>query len=123
MNIHHFSPEEMILKQAITVSDAALEHIRKQMKKQTGSIGLRLGLKKAGCSGLRYQPEIVNHKAEDDIVFQVANDVLLLVKKSDFFSFLKGLHIDFKKQGMNATFSYENPNEKGSCGCGESFTI
>lgn len=123
MTIHQFSPEEMIQKQAITVSDAALEHIRKQMKKHTGSIGLRLGLKKAGCSGLRYQPEIVTSTTEDDITFQVASDVLILVKKTDFFSFLKGLHIDFKKQGMNATFSYNNPNEKGSCGCGESFTI
>ena len=59
---------------------------------------------------------------KDELVFKVTDDVVVITPKNDFIFYLKGVQIDFQRQGLNAVFKYLNPNEKGSCGCGESFT-
>lgn len=123
MKVETFSPEDVIKEQGIVMTAAAIEHVRKQMKKQEGSIGLRLRIKTVGCSGKSYKPEIAMSIEENELSFHVAEDVQLLVKRDDFFNYLKNLTIDFERKGINAIFKYINPNEKGSCGCGESFSF
>lgn len=124
MTIEVFKPDVEI-KDAlpITMTDAAIAYVRKQLKKQGSGIGLRLRIKTTGCSGKSYKPEIATSLEENEISFSVAEDILVVVNKNDFLLYLKGLRIDFQQQGLNSSFKYSNPNEKGTCGCGESFTI
>ncbi len=124
MSINIFKPEQDIKNlPPITLTEAALNHVRMQIKKQQKGIGLRLRIKTTGCSGKSYQPEIAETIEADEMVFQVAEDVVVLANKTDYLLYLTGLVIDFQKQGLNAAFKYSNPNEKGACGCGESFTV
>lgn len=107
----------------ITLTEAAIAHLRNQFKKHPGAKGLRIKIKTTGCSGKSYQPELADHILPDELTFAVAPDVNIFVNPDDFLLYLKGLNIDYVKEGLNSGFKYINPNEKGSCGCGESFTI
>lgn len=109
-----------ILEQALSFTPAAIKQIKKEMEKYAHPIGIRLHLKKAGCSGYMYRLEIIETQVDaDDLYFQQELDIY--VAKKDY-PLLKGTSIDFVKEGLNYIFKYSNPNEKGSCGCGESFT-
>lgn len=123
MTIQTFNPEVEIKNlPPITMTPAAVNYVQKQIQKQGHGIGLRLRIKTTGCSGKAYKPEIANGVEENEITFSGAEDVLIIVNKNDFMMYLKGLIIDFQQQGLNSAFKYTNPNEKGACGCGESFT-
>ncbi|MBI5447767.1 MAG: iron-sulfur cluster assembly accessory protein [Gammaproteobacteria bacterium] len=124
MTVSTFNPEkELATLPPITMTEAALAYVRQQIQKKGKGIGLRLRIKTAGCSGKAYKPEIAEAQEKDELMFPMAQDVCVLVSKSDFMRYLKGLNIDFQHQGLNASFKYTNPNEKGACGCGESFII
>lgn len=86
------------------------------------NLGLRLSLKKTGCSGLSYVLDYVNNSHLEDIVFELTPERYIFIDKKNF-PFLRGLKIDYVRQGINYKFVFDNPNQTGQCGCGESFSV
>ncbi len=105
----------------VQFSDAAKEHVLSYLAKH-GSKGIRLSVKKTGCSGLSYVIDYVDAASDKDIVLTLAHDYIICIDKSSY-PFLKGMQIDYVKQGLNQKFVFNNPNQTGQCGCGESFTV
>lgn len=106
---------------AITLSETALNRVRTFLQKRGSGIGLRLGVKTSGCSGLAYVLEFVDRLSDDDQVFQ-QDDVKIIVDKKSL-AYLDGTQLDFVKEGLNEGFKFTNPNVKDQCGCGESFSV
>ncbi|MCQ8103592.1 iron-sulfur cluster assembly accessory protein [Methylomonas sp. SURF-2] len=106
---------------SITVTERAAKQIRKQLHLRGSGLGLRLGVKPAGCSGYAYVLDYADQQAEDEIVFDQF-DVKVLVKQTDLDK-LNGIELDYAREGFNEAFKFNNPNVKGICGCGESFTV
>jgi len=107
--------------QAVTLTATALEQVKKEIKKRGSGIGIRLHLQTAGCSGYMYKLNIIDEAvSEDDYCFQ--SEINIYVEKKSY-ALLKGTEIDFVREGLNQIFKYNNPNETGACGCGESFTV
>ena len=106
----------------ITVTANAAERIRQLVRtKGDGAIGIRLAVKAAGCSGLTYKLDFARDvKAREEVVD--LGDTKLVVDP-DALAFLLGAEMDFVETKLGASFSFKNPNEKGRCGCGESFTV
>ena len=107
---------------SVSMTDAAITHVRKQLVKNPQMQGIRLGVKKSGCSGFKYDIEFVEQASDGDITIAVADDVKLFVA-ADASTFVKGTEIDFTKEGLNSTIKFNNPNAKDLCGCGESFNV
>lgn len=84
-------------------------------------MGLRVGVKTTGCSGLAYVLEFVDELNDDDQVFEQDNLKLIVDGKS--LVYIDGTQLDFVKEGLNEGFQFNNPNVNGECGCGESFTV
>lgn len=105
---------------AITLTENAAKHIRRQVEK-AGGIGLRLGVKKVGCSGLAYTFDIAREVGPDDERF-VSHDAQVLIERKNL-PFLDGTSVDFVRKGLNESFRFDNPNAKSECGCGESFNV
>lgn len=105
----------------ISLSDAAVKHIKGEMKRKLAS-AFRLSISTAGCSGLRYEPEVISDINPEDFCFENHKAFKVYVDKNAY-PYVKGTNIDFEQQGLNWVFVYDNPNESGSCGCGESFTV
>jgi len=106
---------------AITLSESAAERVRRFLQNRGKGFGVRLGVKTTGCSGLSYVLEFVDEVSDDDEVFTDRGVNVIIDKKS--LVFLDGTQLDFVKEGLNEGFKFENPNVKGECGCGESFTV
>ncbi|MDD2864825.1 MAG: iron-sulfur cluster assembly accessory protein [Methylococcales bacterium] len=106
---------------SISVTESAAQQIQRQLTKRGSGLGLRLGVKKSGCSGYAYVLDYVDEVAANDQVFENF-DVKIIVNNDDL-SLLNGIEIDYKKEGLNAAFKFNNPNVKGMCGCGESFAV
>lgn len=106
---------------AITLSESAAERVRRFLQNRGKGFGVRLGVKTTGCSGLSYVLEFVDDVSDDDEVFTDRGVNVIIDKKS--LVFLDGTQLDFVKEGLNEGFKFENPNVKGECGCGESFTV
>lgn len=106
---------------SITVTERAAKQIQKQMQKRGSGLGLRLGVKPSGCSGYAYVLDYADEQAADDIVFDQF-DVKVLVKQEDLDK-LNGIELDYAREGFNEAFKFNNPNVKGMCGCGESFSV
>lgn len=105
---------------AVTLAPAALQRVRDYLAETPGSVGLRLGVKRTGCSGWGYVVDLAHEERPGDSVFE-QDDVRVLVD-ADSLSLVDGTQIDFLKQGLGEQFVFRNPNVKGECGCGESFT-
>lgn len=105
----------------ITVAETAAHKINEFITKRGKGIGIRLGIKTTGCSGLAYVLEYVDVKQDTDIVFTSNNINVYVDPKS--LPYLSDLEINWKKQGLNEGFEFNNPLEKSRCGCGESFSI
>ncbi len=105
---------------AITLTKTATKRVQAFLD-QEGGVGLRLGVRKTGCSGWAYTVQLAKDIQEDDIVFE--NDDLKLVVSRESLGFLDGSEIDFVSEGLGMTFKFNNPNATEECGCGESFTI
>lgn len=105
----------------VTVSDAAVEHFSKQLKKSQAS-AIRLSLKQAGCTGYKYVIDEVDSQADQDLDIELSNGVHLYVD-SRYIAAIQGTQIDVRQQGLNFNLIMENPNVKDECGCGESFSI
>lgn len=106
---------------AITMTEPAAKHVAAFLEKRGKGIGLRLGVKTSGCSGMAYVLEFVDVLNEDDQVF-VDKGVKVIVDKKSL-AYLDGTELDFVKEGLNEGFQFNNPNTDGECGCGESFSV
>ncbi|WP_198246123.1 iron-sulfur cluster assembly protein IscA [methane-oxidizing endosymbiont of Gigantopelta aegis] len=106
---------------AITLTERAAKQIEKQLAKRGSGIGLRLGVKPSGCSGYAYVLDYAEQLTDDDTIFE-QNGVKVIVKKSDL-EYLDGVELDYAREGLNEAFKFNNPNVKGTCGCGESFSV
>lgn len=115
--LQHSSAAEV----GINLSDAAKHHILSYLSKHSQK-GIRLSVKKTGCSGLSYVIDYVQTPAEKDVVFSITENFILCIDKASY-PYLRGMHVDYVKQGLNHKFVFDNPNQTGACGCGESFTV
>lgn len=106
---------------SITVTERAAQQIQKQLDKRGSGLGLRLGVKPSGCSGYAYVLDYADAQAADEMVFDQYG-VKVLVKQNDLDK-LQGIELDYAKEGFNEAFKFNNPNVKGMCGCGESFSV
>lgn len=106
---------------SIQLTSAALERMQKFMANDPSAVGVRLGIKRTGCSGYSYTVDLARSVAENDHVFD-REGVRVLVA-DDTLAFVEGTEIDYQRQGINAAFVFRNPNATGACGCGESFTV
>lgn len=106
----------------ISFSESAIKHLISYLAKKPEHKGIRLSVKKTGCSGLSYVVDYVNAPVEGDIMMPLSGDYLVCVDKSSY-PYLKNMQVDYVKQGLNYKFIFNNPNQTGQCGCGESFTV
>jgi iron-sulfur cluster assembly protein len=106
---------------AISLTQAAAERVRAFLSRRGHGVGLRLSVKKTGCSGFAYVVNYADDIGADDVVFQ--DQGVTVVVDRDSLGFIDGTEVDFIKQGLNEAFRFRNPNVKGECGCGESFTV
>ncbi len=106
---------------AITVSESAAAHVSRQLENRGKGLGIRVGVRTSGCSGLAYVLEFVDELAEDDQVFEGYGVKVIVDEKS--LAYLDGTELDFVKDGLNEGFKFTNPNVSSQCGCGESFNI
>lgn len=105
----------------VKVTDAANDRIQSFMSSRGKGVGIRLGVKTTGCSGLAYVLEYVDEVTEFDQVFVDNGATIVIDGKS--IPYLAGLTVDYVKRGLNEGFEFVNPNSAGECGCGESFTV
>jgi iron-sulfur cluster assembly protein len=107
----------------ITITEKATNKIKQTLAKRGKGLGIRIGVKTTGCSGLAYVLEYVdNYDHELGVVNFAQKDFILLVDEKSLV-YLKGLHIDYVRNGLNEGFEFSNPNERDRCGCGESFRV
>jgi iron-sulfur cluster assembly protein len=106
---------------AISITAAAARHVNKYIAKRGKGVGVRLGVKTTGCSGLAYQLEYVDESAPEDLVFESEGVKIHIDPKS--LVYLDGTELDFVREGLNEGFRFNNPNERDRCGCGESFRV
>lgn len=106
---------------AITLTERAAAHVVSSLKKRGKGIGLRLGVKTVGCSGLAYKIEYADAAEPSDARFQSHGVTVLVDPRS--LPVLDGTEVDYAREGLNAAFKFNNPNVKSSCGCGESFNV
>lgn len=106
---------------SVTLTDQAASQIKKYLNKRGSGLGIRLGVKTTGCSGLAYRLEYVDEVLEEDVVFNSLGVSIVVDVKS--LVYLKGTLVDFKREGLNEGFEFKNPNERDRCGCGESFRV
>jgi iron-sulfur cluster assembly protein len=106
---------------SISLTSAAADRVRSFLGRRGHGVGLRLSVKKTGCSGFAYVVNYADEIAADDVVFE-DHGVKVIVDRASL-GFIDGTEVDFVKQGLNEAFRFRNPNVKGECGCGESFTV
>jgi len=103
------------------VTEVALQQIQKSLTARGKGKGIKIGVRTTGCSGLAYTLEFVDTPTEGDVEHRFG-DASILINLKDA-PYLEGLELDYVRQGLNAGFEFNNPNEKNRCGCGESFTV
>jgi iron-sulfur cluster assembly protein len=105
----------------IQLTESAAKQIKAQLAKRGSGVGLRVGIKKVGCSGFAYTYDYADEVRAEDQVF-AAHDTQLVVDGKSV-EFLAGSTLDFVKDGLKQTFKFSNPNVEATCGCGESFSV
>ena len=106
---------------SITMSDSAAQRVQAFMNNRGKGLGLRLGVRTSGCSGMAYVLEFVDEMNDDDIVFENKGVKVIIDGKS--LVYLDGTELDFVKEGLNEGFKFNNPNVSSECGCGESVNV
>lgn len=105
----------------ITLTTSAADRISSHLKTRGTGQGLRVGVKKSGCSGYAYQLDYADQISDSDLVFE--SHGVKVVTNPEHIGFLNGMEIDYKEDGLTAAFHFDNPNVTEACGCGESFTV
>ena len=106
---------------AITVTEAAASRVAAFLENRGEGLGLRLGVRTSGCSGMAYVLEFVDDLNEEDQIFEYYGVNIIVDVKS--LVYLDGTELDFAKEGLNEGFKFNNPNVSSECGCGESFNV
>jgi len=106
---------------AISMSDNAVDRINSYISNRGDTLGIRLGVRTTGCSGLAYIVEFADILLPGDMVFKEKGISIVINTKS--LTYLDGSQLDYTKEGLNEGFKFINPNVKDECGCGESFTV
>jgi len=106
---------------SVSLSEAAARHVNRYLTKRGKGVGVRLGVKTTGCSGLAYTLEYVDEMAPEDVVFEEHGVKVLVNPKS--MAYIEGTQLDYVREGLNEGFRFNNPNERDKCGCGESFRV
>lgn len=106
---------------AITLTEVAAERVKNFLSNRGKGLGLRLGVKTSGCSGMAYTLEFADEIEDNDQVFESQGVKIIVDPKS--LLYIDGTELDYGKEGLNEGFKFNNPNVKDQCGCGESFTI
>ena len=106
---------------AVTLTEAAARHVTRYLGKRGKGIGVRLGVKTTGCSGLAYKLEYADDVRPEDKEFESHGVRVIVDPKS--LPYLDGTELDFAREGLNQGFKFNNPNVQDSCGCGESFNV
>jgi iron-sulfur cluster assembly protein len=106
---------------AITMSESAAQRVQNFLQNRGKGIGLRLGVRTSGCSGMAYVLEFVDQVEDTDTVFEDKGVKVIVDAKS--LIYLDGTQLDFVKEGLNEGFKFNNPNVTNECGCGESFNV
>jgi iron-sulfur cluster assembly protein len=107
----------------ISVTDAASAKIISNLTKRGKGVGIRVGVRTTGCSGMAYVLEYVDeYKSEEGVINYARQDFVVLVNVKDNV-YLDGMEIDYVRKGLNEGFEFNNPNERDRCGCGESFRV
>ena len=106
---------------SVTLTEAAAKHVQKYLARRGKGVGLRLGVKTSGCSGMAYKLEFADQVEPDDKVWESFGVKVLVDEKS--LPYLDGTELDYTREGLQEGFKFHNPNEKSHCGCGESFQI
>jgi iron-sulfur cluster assembly protein len=107
----------------ITVTDIASKKIKQLLSKRGKGVGIRLGVKTTGCSGLAYTLEYVDSYNSEIGVTNFAQPDFVVIVDEKSFVYLNGLVVDWVRNGLNEGFEFRNPNERDKCGCGESFRV
>ena len=106
---------------AILLTESAADRVRSHLAQRGAGLGLRVGIKKTGCSGFAYVVNYADEIHADDAVFEVRGVKVVVDPLS--LPLIDGTLVDFVKQGLNEAFKFRNPKAKGECGCGESFNV
>ena len=106
---------------SITLTQSAAKHVAGSLSKRGKGIGLRVGVRTSGCSGLAYKLEYADEFAPEDHVFEDHGVKVIVDPKS--LPYIDGTRLDFVREGLNEGFKFDNPREKDRCGCGESFRV
>ena len=106
---------------SITLTDAAAQHVRGFLANRGKGVGVRLAVKTTGCSGMAYVLEFADEVTPEDKVFEDHGVKVIVDPKS--LLYLDGTELDYTREGLNEGFRFNNPNVKGECGCGESFSV
>jgi iron-sulfur cluster assembly protein len=106
---------------AITLTEAAADRVKSFLEQRGKGLGLRLGVRTSGCSGMAYVLEFVDELDEGDMVFEDHGVKVIVDPKS--MVYIDGTELDFAREGLNEGFKFNNPNVKDECGCGESFNV
>ncbi len=105
----------------VILTDRAAKHVNTFLAKRGKGVGLRLGVRTSGCSGLAYKLEFADAVNPEDVLFE-SNGIKVFVDPKSL-PYLDGTVLDFAREGLNEGFKFSNPNIKDECGCGESFTV
>lgn len=106
---------------AISLTENASERVRSYLAKRGHGLGLRVGVRKTGCSGYAYVVDYADAIESNDVVFE--QDDIKVVVDSKALELIDGTEVDFVKEGLSEAFKFRNPKVKGECGCGESFSV
>jgi iron-sulfur cluster assembly protein len=106
---------------AVSLTPSAAGRVRNYLAGRGKGIGLRLGIKKTGCSGFAYVINYADEVAANDVVFE--SDGVKVIVDEEALGYIDGTVVDFVREGLNEAFKFRNPNAKGECGCGESFNV
>ena len=106
---------------SITLTETAAKHVASHIAKRGRGIGLRLGVRTSGCSGMAYKLEYADDAQPEDLAFESQGVKVFVDPKS--LPYVDGMELDFAREGLNEGFKFNNPNVKDECGCGESFNV
>ena len=106
---------------SVTMTEKAAKHVANFIAKRGKGVGVRIGVKTSGCSGMSYKLEFADEATAEDIIFESHGVKVLVDPKS--LPYVDGTELDFAREGLNEGFKFNNPNVKDQCGCGESFNV